>query len=234
MNSTSEQAMQLSLGQACRVLLWRDLLLAFRRRAEMINPLIFYVLVVTLFAIGAGSDVKALQAIGPGVLWVAALLSSLLSLEAIFRSDFEDGSLELLALSAHPLWVLVLMKVLAHWLISGLPLILVAPLLAEALHIPMRVWPLLLLTLLLGTPVLSLLGAIAVALTVGLRRGGIILALLVLPLYVPVLIFAVGAIATALAGIPAVAQISILAGLLVFSLSISPLATAAALRVSLS
>ena len=223
-----------STTSAFLALMQRDLTLAFRRRAEVVNPLLFYVLVVTLFAIGTGADKDLLSTIGPGVIWVGALLSTLLSLEAIFRSDFEDGTLEQIALSAHPLWVLVFAKVCVHWLISGLPVILIAPLLAEFVHIPRSGLAVLMLTLLIGTPVLSLLGAIGVALTVGLRRGGIILSLLVLPLYVPVLIFSVGAVDTALAGIPVAAPLSILGAMLVAAMTFTPLATAAALKVSLS
>ncbi len=219
---------------AFAALLRRDLTLAFRRRAEVVNPLLFYVLVVALFALGAGADPATLASIGPGVIWVAALLATLLSLDAIFRSDFDDGTLEQLLLSAHPAWLLVLAKVLGHWLVSGLPLILVSPLLAEFMQLPGAVWGVLLVTLGLGTPVLSLIGAIGVALTVGLRRGGIILALLVLPLYVPVLIFATDAVHTAAAGIPVTAQLLFLGALLALALSLAPLAAAAALRVSLS
>jgi heme exporter protein B len=225
---------QLSTPRACAALLQRDLLLAFRRRAEIANPLLFYVLVCALFAIGAGADVQLLREIGPGVVWVAALLATLLSLDAIFRSDFDDGTLEQLLLSAHPVWLLVLVKTLGHWIVSGLPLLIVAPLLAQFMQLPGGGLGVLLMTLLLGTPTLSLIGAIGVALTVGLRRGGIILSLLVLPLYVPVLIFATDAVHTALGGIPVTAQLLFLSAMLTFAAALAPIATAAALRVSLS
>jgi heme exporter protein B len=224
----------LSLSSAFALLLRRDLTLAYRRRAELINPLLFFVLITSLFPLGIGSDAKLIQAVGPGVIWVAALLASLLSLDSMFRSDFEDGSLEQFMLSAHPVSVLVMAKVFAHWLITGLPLLLVAPLLAMMLTLPSQALGVLLATLALGTPVLSLIGAVGVALTVGLRRGGVILSLLVLPLYIPVLIFAADAVHTAAAGIPATAQLSFLAALLALALTMAPLATAASLRVSLS
>ena len=223
-----------SLLRAFTLLLKRDLTLAMRYRAEMINPLLFFVLVTSLFPLGIGADPKLLQAVGPGVIWVAALLAALLSLEGIFRSDFEDGTLEQFLLSSHPVSVLVLAKVLAHWLITGLPLLVVSPLLGVLLGLPGDAIMILLVTLALGTPVLSLIGAVGVALTVGLRKGGMILSLLVLPLYVPLLIFAANAVDTAAAGLPVTAHLSLISALLVLSLSLSPLATAAALRISLS
>jgi len=224
----------LSLSSAFALLLRRDLTLAYRRRAELINPLLFFVLITSLFPLGIGSDPKLIQAVAPGVIWVAALLASLLSLDSMFRSDFEDGSLEQYMLSAHPVSILVVAKVIAHWLITGLPLLLVAPLLALLLALPSQALGVLLATLALGTPVLSLIGAVGVALTVGLRKGGVILSLLVLPLYIPVLIFAADAVQTAAAGIPATAQLSFLAAMLALALALAPLATAASLRVSLS
>ena len=223
-----------SLLRAFTLLLKRDLTLAMRHRAEMINPLLFFVLVTSLFPLGIGADPKLLQAVGPGVIWVAALLAALLSLEGVFRSDFEDGTLEQFLLSSHPVSVLVLAKVLAHWLITGLPLLVVSPLLGVLLGLPVDAIIILLVTLALGTPVLSLIGAVGVALTVGLRKGGMILSLLVLPLYVPLLIFAASAVDTAAAGLPVTAHLSLISALLVLSLSLSPLATAAALRISLS
>jgi len=225
---------RLSLRSAFLLLLRRDLTLAYRRRAELVNPLLFFVLITSLFPLGIGSNPQLIAKVGPGVVWVAALLASLLSLESMFRSDFEDGSLEQFMLSSHPVSILVLAKVLAHWLITGLPLILVAPLLGVLLSLPPSAIGVLLVTLLLGTPVLSLIGAVGVALTVGLRRAGVVLSLLVLPLYVPVLIFAADAVHTAAAGIPTVAQVSFLGGLLALALALAPAATAASLRVSLS
>jgi heme exporter protein B len=224
----------LSLTSAFSLLLKRDLTLAYRRRAELVNPLLFFVLVTAMFPLGIGNDPKLIQVVGPGVIWVAALLSALLSLDAMFRADYEDGSLEQFMLSAHPVSVLVLAKILAHWMVTGLPLFIAAPLLAMMLNIPGEAIPTLMLTLVLGTPVLSLIGSVGVALTVGLRKGGVILSLLVLPLFVPVLIFATDAVNTAIVGIPTTAQLSILSAMLVGSLVLAPPATAASLRISLS
>jgi heme exporter protein B len=225
---------RLSLSQAFLFLLRRDLTLAFRNRAEFANPLLFFILVITLFPLALGAEPELLRRIAPGVIWVAALLAAMLSLDNIFRSDFDDGSLEQLLLSAHPMSVLVLAKVSAHWLVTGLPLLVVSPLLAEMLGMPASAQGVLILTVLLGTPILSLLGSIGVALTVGLRKGGIILSLLVLPLYIPVLIFASSAIAGAAVGLDVSAQIYMLLAFLFLTASASPMATAAALRMSLS
>jgi heme exporter protein B len=224
----------MTLTRAFLAIIRRDLLLAFRRRAEMINPLLFFILVITLFPLGIGAQPNLLQAIAPGVIWVAALLAAMLSLDSLFRSDFDDGSLEQMLLSPHPASLLVLAKVIAHWLVTGLPLLLVAPLLAVFLGLPNHALGVLLLTLLLGTPVLSLIGAIGVALTVGLRRGGMILSLLVLPLYVPVLIFAGNAVQMAAGGLPVDAQISILIAMLLLALVLAPWPTAAALKMSIN
>lgn len=210
----------------------RDLILAMRRRAEIANPLLFFVLVITLFPLGIGAQPNLLKAIAPGIIWVSALLAAMLSLDSLFRSDFEDGSLEQLLLSSHPITILVLGKVTAHWLVTGLPLLFIAPLLAVFLGVPSHTLGILLLTLLLGTPVLSLIGAIGVALTVGLRRGGMILSLLVLPLYIPVLIFASNAVDMASSGLPITAQINILIAILLTALVLTPLPTAAALKMS--
>lgn len=223
-----------SLARAFMVLIRRDLILAIRHRAEMANPLLFFVLVTSLFPLGIGANPNLLQAVAPGVIWVAALLAALLSIENVFRSDFEDGSLEQYLMSSHPVSVLVLAKIIAHWLITGLPLLLISPLLGILLGLPADGIKILFITLLLGTPVLSLIGAVGVALTVGLRKGGMILSLLVLPLYVPLLIFASSAVDSAAAGMPVTAHLSLIAALLILALSLSPFATAAALRISLS
>ncbi|MGZ8955892.1 MAG: heme exporter protein CcmB, partial [Methylovulum sp.] len=175
-----------------------------------------------------------LQAIAPGIIWVSALLAAMLSLDSLFRSDFDDGSLEQILLSSHPASILVLGKIIAHWLVTGLPLLIIAPLLAVFLGMPTHSLGILLLTLLLGTPVLSLIGAIGVALTVGLRRGGMILSLLVLPLYVPVLIFASNAVDMAGSGLPVNAQINILISILFMALVLAPWPTAAALKMSIN
>ena len=225
---------RLSLSQAFIYLLRRDLTLAVRKRAEFANPLLFFILVITLFPLAMGAVPELLARIAPGIIWVAALLAAMLSLDSIFRSDFDDGTLEQLLMSAHPMPVLVLAKVCAHWLVTGVPLLLVSPLLAEMLGMPQAAQGILLLTILIGTPVLSLVGSIGVALTVGLPKGGIILSLLVLPLYVPVLIFASGAIEGAAGGQDVSAQIYMMLAFLFLSISLSPLATAAALRMSMS
>jgi heme exporter protein B len=224
----------MSLATAFFAIIRRDLLLAFRRRAELANPLLFFVMVVTLFPLAVGAQPNLLQAMAPGVIWVAALLAALLSLDNLFRSDFEDGSLEQLLLSPHSLSILVLGKILAHWLVTGLPLLLVAPLLALFLGLPQAAMGTLWLTLILATPMLSLIGAIGVALTVGLRRGGMILSLLVLPLYIPVLIFASNAVDRAASGLPVTAQLNILLAMLILALVLVPLPTSAALKMSVN
>lgn len=216
------------------ILLKRDLILFYRHRGQVANPLLFFVIVVSLFPLGVSPESNQLRVIAPGVIWVAALLASLLSLDSLFRFDFEDGSLEQLALSIHPLPLLVLAKVLAHWLVTGLPLMVLAPLLGVLLFLPSEAMSTLMLTLLLGTPILSLIGAIGVGLTVGLQRGGVLLSLLILPLYIPVLIFGADAINSLLIGLPTEGQLYFLAALLMLALTLSPFATAAALRISLS
>jgi len=224
----------MSLSYAFFAIIRRDLVLALRRRSEIANPLLFFVLVITLFPLGIGAQPDLLTAISPGIIWVSALLAAMLSLDSLFRSDFDDGSLEQILLSPHPGSILVLAKVLAHWLVTGLPLLIISPLLAIFLGLPNQSIGILLLTLLLGTPVLSLIGAIGVALTVGLRRGGMILSLLVLPLYVPVLIFASNAVSMSSSGLPVNAQINILIAILLFTLVLAPWPTAAALRMSIN
>ena len=224
----------MSLSRAFFAVIRRDLVLALRRRSEIANPLLFFILVITLFPLGIGAQPHLLQAIAPGIIWVSALLAAMLSLDSLFRSDFDDGSLEQILLSPHPTSILVLAKIFAHWLVTGLPLLIVAPLLAIFLGVPNHALGILLLTLLLGTPVLSLIGAIGVALTVGLRRGGMILSLLVLPLYVPVLIFAGNAVQMASGGLPVDAQINILISILLMALVLAPLPVAAALKMSIN
>lgn len=224
----------MSLMSAFFAVIRRDLILAFRRRAEIANPIFFFILVVTLFPLGVGANTQLLQAIAPGIIWVSALLAVMLSLDSLFRSDFDDGSLEQMLLSAHPLTVLVFAKIIAHWLVTGLPLLLVAPLLAIFLGLPEQALGTLLITLVLATPVLSLIGSIGVSLTVGLRRGGMILSLLVLPLYVPVLIFASNAVEMAGNGLAVDAQINILIAIFFISAVLAPLPAAAALKMSVN
>ena len=225
---------RLSLSQAFIYLLRRDLTLAFRNRSEFANPMLFFVLVITLFPLAIGAVPELLARIAPGIIWVAALLAAMLSLDSIFRSDFDDGSLDQLLMSAHPMPLLVLAKVCAHWLVTGFPLLIISPLLAEMLGMAQQAQGILFLTILIGTPVLSLVGSIGVALTVGLPKGGIILSVLVLPLYVPVLIFAASAIEGAAVGLDVSAQINMLLAFLFLALSLSPVAAAAALRISMS
>ncbi len=212
----------------------RDLVLAFRRRAEIANPIFFFIIVVTLFPLGVGANPMLLQAMAPGIIWVSALLAVMLSLDSLFRSDFDDGSLEQMLLSSHPLTVLVLAKIIAHWMVTGLPLLIVAPLLAVFLGLPEQALGTLLLTLVLATPVLSLIGSIGVSLTVGLRRGGMIISLLVLPLYIPVLIFASNAVEMAGNGLAVDAQINILIAIFFMSAVLAPLPAAAALKMSVN
>jgi heme exporter protein B len=224
----------MALFKAYTAIVRRDLVLAMRRRSEIANPVLFFILIITLFPLGIGAQPKLLQAIAPGVIWVSALLATMLSLDSLFRSDFDDGSLEQILLSPYPTSILVLGKITAHWLTTGLPLLIVAPLLAVFLGMPGQSISILLLTLLLGTPVLSLIGAVGVALTVGLRRGGMILSLLVLPLYVPVLIFASNAVEMASTGLPVTAQINILISMVLMALVLAPWPTAAALKMSIN
>ncbi len=224
----------MALIRAFLAVIRRDLLLAVRRRAEIANPMLFFVMVVTLFPLALGAQPHLLQAMAPAVIWVAALLAALLSLDSLFRSDFEDGSLEQLMLTEHPLAVLVLAKIVAHWLVTGVPLLLIAPLLAVFLGLPAEAITTLLLTLVLATPVLSLIGAIGMALTVGLRRGGMLLSLLVLPLYIPVLIFASAAVERSVSGLAVTAQLNILLALLSLAVVLVPLPTAAALKMSIN
>jgi len=217
---------------AFATLLKRDLTLAMRRRSDWLNPLVFFVLVVILFPLGIGPDGTLLSEIAPGVIWVAALLATLLALDGLFRDDYMDGSLEQLLLSPHPLPLMVLAKTTAHWLVSGLPLVLLSPLLALLMQLPLRALPALLLSLVLGTLCLSLIGSIGAALTVGLKRGSVLLALLVLPLFIPVLIFGSGCVVAAAGGFETKAQLSLLAGMFFLALALAPWAASAALRIS--
>ncbi len=211
----------------------RDLMLALRGRSEVLTTLMFFIIVVSLFPLGVGPERETLAEIASGVVWVAALLASMLALGRLFSSDYEDGALEQLMLAAHPLPVLVLGKILAHWLVSGLPLVVVAPVLGLQLGLDGETLGVLILGLLLGTPVLSLIGAVGAALTLGLRGGGVLLALLVLPLFIPVLVFGAGAVEAVRAGLEAEAHLSLLGAFLVLSLMLAPWAAAAALRISL-
>ena len=221
------------LAPACAALLRRDLTLAWRQRGDIALPVLYALIVSTLFPFALGPDLALLQRIAGGVVLVTVVLAMLLALDAMFRSDIEDGSLEQLMLSPQPLAPMLGMKILAHWLTTALPLIVIAPLLASLLHLPVAVMPVLLLALLLATPLISLLGAILVALTAGSRRFGMLLALMLLPLCVPVVIFAAGALAAAQQGLPWIAPIAWLGAAFALALVLAPLACAAALRIAL-
>lgn len=222
------------LGPVLKAALGRELLLAFRSPGELINPLMFFIIAVTLFPLGVGADPAILGAIATGVIWVIALLAIMLSMENLFRSDYEDGSLEQLLLITQPLYFVLLTRVFSHWLVSCVPVILLAPILAMMLSMPAEAIGVLVLSLLLGTPTLSLIGAIGTSLTVGLSRSGLLLAVLVLPLFIPVLVFGTGAVATALNGLPATGLLAVLGALLLVAVVLSPLAIAAALRISIN
>ena len=215
-----------------RCILYRDLLLALRRRSDAAVALLFFVIVTSLFPLGIGAEPNQLRAIAPGVIWVAALLSCLLSLPRLFEADHADGTLEQMVLGAAPLGAIAAAKAFAHWLVSGLPLVAIAPLVALQYDLPPALYGVLALSLLLGTPVLSLIGAIGAALILGLRGGGVLLALLVLPLYVPVLVMGAGSVEMAAAGLGAQGQLLLLAAMLVVAGAFAPWAIAAALRIS--
>ena len=217
---------------ALRIMVRRDLLLALRRRAEVANVLLFFVIVASLFPLGVGPDVNLLRSVAPGVIWVAALLASLLGLSRMFAADYADGTLEQMLLSSTPLGLIVAAKVLAHWLVTGLPLVVLAPLLALQFDLPADVLPVLVASLALGTPSLTLVGAIGAALTLGVRGASVLTALLVLPLYVPVLILGATAAEAAAGGIGAQAHLMLLAAFLVLAAAFAPVAVAAGLRIS--
>jgi heme exporter protein B len=210
-----------------------ELRVAFRHSADIANPLWFFLIVITLFPLGIGPEPQLLVRITPGVIWVAALLASLLALERLFRDDLQDGSLEQLMLLPLPLPAVVLAKVLAHWVVTGLPLIVLSPLAALLMGMDVHTWQVMALTLLLGTPTLGFLGAPGVGLTVGIQRGGVLLSVLVLPLTIPLLIFATAAIDAATMHLPVDGYLAILGALLAGSATLSPFVTAAALRISM-
>ncbi len=213
--------------------LHRDLLLLLRNRNEILNPLAFFGIVIALFPLAVSPEVAVLSKIAPGIIWVAALLATLLSLDGLFRGDFEDGSLEQMLVSPQPLMVIVVAKVAGHWLMSGFWLALLSPLLAVMLFLPTQAMGALICSLLIGTPTLSLIGAIGAALTVGLRKGGLLTSLLVLPLYMPVLIFGAGTVQAGVLGMPIEGYLALLAAMLLFSLMFAPFAIVAALKLSI-
>ncbi|MBB1271660.1 MULTISPECIES: heme exporter protein CcmB [Psychromonas] len=212
----------------------KELLGAFRQQSDILNPIWFFVIVVTLFPLGIGTDPALLARIAPGIIWVAALLAALLSFERLFKDDFIDGSLEQMMLAPQPLTWLVSAKVFAHWLLTGLPILLVSPLLAVFLSLQENTFWALFLTLLIGTPILSLLGSIGVALTIGLRKGGVLLSLIMLPLSIPILIFSTMAIDAATFGQSYIGLLALLGAMLVAAMTLAPFAIAASLRVSVS
>jgi heme exporter protein B len=218
--------------QTFRVIVQRDLVLALRRRTDILTTLFFFVIVVSLFPLGIGPEMNTLRLIAPGVVWVAALLASMLALERLFAADFSDGTLEQMLLTPQPLSLLVIGKVTAHWLVTGVPLVLMSPLLGLQYDLSADALEVLVVTLLLGTPALSLIGAIGAALTLGLRGGGVLVSLLVLPLTIPVLIFGTGAVEATVSGLGGQGHLLMLAAILVLSLIFAPLAASAALRVS--
>lgn len=212
----------------------RDLTLAFRNRGDMVNPLVFFLIAITMIPLALGPEKAVLMRIAPGIIWVMALLATLLSLDGLFRSDFDDGSLEQMLISPYPLSLAVTAKVLVHWLATGLPLTLLAPLLGGMLSLPSSAFGALLLSLVLGTAAMSLIGSIGAALTVGLRKGGVLISLIVMPLYIPILIFGASAVQTAALGDPYTMQLAVLGAILAMALVLAPLAAAGALRISIN
>jgi len=211
----------------------RDLTLEWRRRTDVLSTLFFFVIVVSLFPLGIGPDMALLRTVAPGVVWVAALLASMLALARLFTSDFQDGTLEQLLLTPQPLYLIVLGKLLALWLFSGLPLALLAPVLGIQFGLSSDTLFVLVVSLLIGTPILGLIGSIGAALTLGLRSGGVLISVLILPLYIPVLIFGAGAVDASIAGLSPQANLYLLGALFAITLVFAPWATAAALRISL-
>jgi heme exporter protein B len=216
-----------------RWIVTRDLMLAWRRRADVLSTLFFFVIVASLFPLGIGPETQLLRSIAPGVVWVAALLASMLSLGRLFANDYADGTLEQMLLTPQPVYLVVLGKVAAQWLVSEVPLVLIAPLIGVQFGLASDTLFTLFISLLLGTPVLSLIGSIGAALTLGLRGGGVLIALLILPLYIPVLIFGAGAVDASIMGANPQANILLLAAVLVLSMVFAPWATSAALKISL-
>jgi heme exporter protein B len=224
---------QLGMTSVMLAVLKREVAVAMRQKGEVLTPLVFFVVIASLFPLGVGPESALLLRMAPGVLWVSALLAAMLSLQRLFATDYADGSLEQMALSTTPLGLLVVAKALSHFLLSGLPLVLMAPVLGLQFGLDGRALGILMLSLLLGTPTLSLIGSIGAALTLGVRGAGVLLSLLILPLYIPVLIFGAGAVEADAAGMGAGGHLSLLAALLVLSAFFAPLATTTALRISL-
>ncbi|MAZ65882.1 MAG: heme exporter protein CcmB [Kangiellaceae bacterium] len=220
--------------RSVQALVVRDLALGIRRPSEILNPLIFFVMVLTLFPLGVGPSPEILARIAPGIIWVAALLATLLGLDSLFRTDYEDGALDQLLVGGNHLPLMALSKVLVHWILSAVPLLILTPLMGLMMHLDWAAIRVLWLSLLIGSPLLSIIGALGAALTVGVKRGSVLLSLLILPLYVPVLIFGTSAVSAAAMGLDYNVQIAILGAMLALALSLAPLVIAAALRVSVS
>lgn len=216
-----------------RWVVWRDLILAWRRRADVLSTVFFFVIVVSLFPLGIGPETQLLRSIAPGVVWVAALLASMLSLGRMFANDYQDGTLEQMLLTPQPLYLVVFGKIVAHWIVAEIPLVLMAPLLGLQFGLANETLLILFLTLMLGTPVLSLIGSIGAALTLGLRGSSVLISILVLPLYIPALIFGAGAVEASIMGTSPQSHIYLLSAVAVLSLIFAPWATSAALRISL-
>jgi len=214
-------------------LLQRELLRHWRCRQDLLNPIMFFILTVSLFPLAVTPDGELLGRISSGVIWVSALLASMLSLESMYRDDYHDGTLELLLLQSGSPYLVVLAKIISHWLTTGLPLVLISPLLAVMMHVPSSAMIALMLTLLIGTAVLSLIGSVGMGLTVGLRQGGVLLSLLVLPLYIPILIFGANAVSAAAMGFDYSGQLAFMGAYLLGSLSLVPIASVAAIKVSI-
>ena len=223
-----------NLAGVLKVNFVRESLLAFRNRQSLVNPLVFFSIVIVLFPLGVSPEPSFLKPASIGLIWVSALLAMMLSLDHLFQTDFDDGTLEQLVLSAQPLYLIVLVKSLIHWFVTGLPLILISPLFAMMLHIDTQHLPILLLTLIIGTPVISLIGGIGAALTVSLRSGGVLISLLVLPLTMPILIFGSGTVQASIDGLPISGYLAIMLIILVLTLTLAPFATSAALKMSVS
>ncbi|ARN75442.1 heme exporter protein CcmB [Oceanicoccus sagamiensis] len=221
-----------SLAATFLATLKRDLLLAFRRRSDFMNPLVFFLMVCSLFPLGIGPDPKQLAVLAPGILWVVALLACLLSSDTLFRSDYDDGSLELMLISPVSLYIQVTAKTVAHWLLTGFPLTLLSPVLGLLLQLPFTGMAALMMAMAMGTASLSFIGAIGAGLTVGLRKGGLLLSLIILPLYIPVLIFGVSSVKAAVDGFDYMGQLAILGAFLALAVTLAPLAIAASVRIS--
>ena len=222
------------LGSAMAAVFRRDLLLAFRRRGDLFNPILFFFLVSILIPLGVSAEEAVLAELAPGIIWVMALLATLLSMDGLFRSDFDDGTLEQLVISPHPLYLLVLSKIAVHWLVTGLPLAVLSPVLAATFALPSAGYGPLLLSLLVGTVNLSLIGAIGAALTVSLRKGGVLISLIIIPFYAPTLVFGTLAVTNAIFELPYRGHIAYIGALLALTLCLAPLAIASALKISVN